>query len=621
MARLIVGSITVRGFMSYGDTAQTLQLGGRGPVAVVGPNGVGKSSIVSRALTWALYGKCSPERMGSNTQSLDKDDLVNERCTEASVTLVLLDVDDGLRWAITRTRRRGSADQVAIVRSGPDGDSAQDGSQGSIDALIGAPHGIFVRTVVRGQNDPWFFAERPDGGKREVLDGLTGADQLNRYEESWRALRKARDTDLRTFTTRGTDARRRCGGFDVDTLRLQAEGWDTNRDTDLQAAREELVVLEAQLEAGRTAALEASFLGDLRQDIEARRPVLDLTPWATEYEAARVPLAEVEAGLSVAQDRFQQVEQLAPGATCPTCQQKIGPMAPVAAIRNRLWGELGEATRQAEYTRECCDAALQRWRGAEAWLTEELTRWQGELDAAAPAVSIDVAALERSVELAARNVAQIEATVNPYAGALEQAAVNRAGLEREAAQFEEAARQAQVELSVAQTWEEIVSPRAFRAHLADDKLEDIERHANRWLSILSRDTMAIEFPLGKKRDILTKVSIRTPAGVVERSLLAYSGGQRARINLAVDLAIGVAFSRDGALALSCLVLDEAVFSGLDEDGKESVIEALTAAGVADIIVIDHDSRLVGQLPRTIEVSLDENGFGVLKESAALRVAA
>ena len=93
----------------------------------------------------------------------------------------------------------------------------------------------------------------------------------------------------------------------------------------------------------------------------------------------------------------------------------------------------------------------------------------------------------------------------------------------------------------------------------------------------------------------------------ERDLMSLSGGEKRRVNLAVDMGIAAVFARGGSLALSLLVLDEEVFSGMDEQGKQAVAQALHRAGVADVLVIDHDDRLVGVLPRTIKVERDENG--------------
>jgi hypothetical protein len=64
-----------------------------------------------------------------------------------------------------------------------------------------------------------------------------------------------------------------------------------------------------------------------------------------------------------------------------------------------------------------------------------------------------------------------------------------------------------------------------------------------------------------------------------------------------------------------LVLDEQVFSGLDEDGKAGVVAALHHAGVADVVVIDHDPRLSGVLPRTVRAFRGPDGYSRIEEVA------
>ena len=68
-----------------------------------------------------------------------------------------------------------------------------------------------------------------------------------------------------------------------------------------------------------------------------------------------------------------------------------------------------------------------------------------------------------------------------------------------------------------------------------------------------------------------------------------------------------------AAALSLLVLDENVFSGLDENGKAAIVAALHDAGVADVVVIDHDPRLSATLPRTVEVRVGPDGYSQVHE--------
>ena len=146
-----------------------------------------------------------------------------------------------------------------------------------------------------------------------------------------------------------------------------------------------------------------------------------------------------------------------------------------------------------------------------------------------------------------------------------------------------------------------------------------EAAANQWLATLSDKGMSIDFPATKevkghiKEEIQTIVKSIEKGKEVERDLLTYSGGERRRINLAVDLGVAAAFTRGSGLALSLLVLDEEVFSGLDEGGKAAVVTALHGAGIADIVIIDHDPRLSSVLDRTLEVVRDSDEHSIIRE--------
>ena len=126
--------------------------------------------------------------------------------------------------------------------------------------------------------------------------------------------------------------------------------------------------------------------------------------------------------------------------------------------------------------------------------------------------------------------------------------------------------------------------------------------------------MSVEFPPTREVKGRVKEEIKTVVHIdgETRDLLSFSGGERRRVNLAVDLGVAAACG-GGGLSISLLVLDEEVFSGMDEHGKSAVVQALHGAGVADVVIIDHDPRLSSTLPRTIEVRRDADGFSVLEE--------
>ena len=148
---LILQNISLSGFGSYGPNEQTIRGGGAGPVAVVGENGAGKSTAVSKALTWCLYGKCAPERMGSGMRSISGKSVVNPACKVAQVSVEFS--DGGKEYTVTRSRKRSGSDTVSVTATTDGEVEVLEPTEATIQSIVGADWFVFTRTVVRGQGD------------------------------------------------------------------------------------------------------------------------------------------------------------------------------------------------------------------------------------------------------------------------------------------------------------------------------------------------------------------------------------------------------------------------------------------------------------------------------------
>jgi DNA repair exonuclease SbcCD ATPase subunit len=266
--------------------------------------------------------------------------------------------------------------------------------------------------------------------------------------------------------------------------------------------------------------------------------------------------------------------------------------------------------------RDDCSDALNK---ADVWLSAEMGAWENKLSNFGQIPSEQLPAATRLREEVERRLTTIQATVNPFTEALENEQRAVVDLTREIVLYRAGEAAALTDAILASSWVTVLSAKGVRAHLAESALATIEAEANEWLMVLSCGTMSVEFPATREVKGQTKEEIKTIIKSVaadgseeSRDLLTYSGGERRRINLAVDLGVAAAFSR-GGLALSLLVLDEEVFSGMDEHGKAAVVHALHGAGIADVVIVDHDPRLSSTLPRTIRVTRGGDGFSEIEE--------
>ena len=603
-----ISEVKLSGFGSYGPKPQTLTLHGQGPVAIVGDNGAGKSTAASKGLTWALYGKCPPERMGSGTRALTGRAVVGNGQKRAMVAVSLIDFA-GVHYEVKRERGRSGSDVLTLTRAGA---LVEGASQGDIDALIGADYDTWCRTVVRGQGDPWSFAEATDKRKREILDVISGAAKLEESEAVAKAKRVEAEAAHRRSETEAGSIQRQIDKIDLTRTQTQHAEWETRQRSKLDEVAREISVLQAAVAEARK---RDEAIGDNRAEhdrIHKSAPVLDLQPYTDAVADADHEYSLAFAEFTALEDRRSRIASLALGDPCPTCTQPVGPE--VAATLVKVVNARNAAETEADGARKHKAECLAAQSGAVDWLSDETKVWQKSV-ADLPNLTPEAPAIDRELKHAERRSADLRTVVNPYTTRLESEKMNLDRLERDlrlAREHESAARWV---VEAATAWETALGSKGARAHMAEATIATIEAAANRWLSVLSDRSIEVEFPPTREVKGRVKEEIKTIVHIdgETRDLLSFSGGERRRVNLAVDLGVAAACAGGGGLAVSLLVLDEEVFSGLDEHGKAAVVHALHGAGVGDVVIIDHDPRLSSTLPRTIKVTRDAKGFSVMTE--------
>lgn len=591
---LVVERIGVEGFGSYKAAAE-IELNGQGALAIVGDNGSGKSTLVSKALAWGLYGKAAPERMGSSTSALKGKMILNDHADLATVHIVLRrgNASAPLRkWEIVRMRGRKGGDAITV-----NGNVA---SQGDIDAIIGANYEVFVRTCLRGQGDPWNWLEATDGRKREILDVICGSSALEARYEKARKLQKDLETVLDRVRSQIGSVERRVEETNPEPLAVLAATWDHDKEIRYQSALKEVEALYEALEAA------------LRAD-QAMLTMHDPTPPVDPDDLLRQHKAAVDAAsanrdqtlgdLNAARRLFGQVAYLGAGQACPTCGESIPPKSSI--ILERSLRE--KALQDAEAAHEAADAYHKECLRNR----DEVRKWAADLrdrEMVRRSYRPQEPSAKMAYDAAVRRAEDLHQAVNPYKVAAEQAEMAHESAAKELTLLQELVVTNERDLRMARAWVEVLSPKGVRAQLAEQAIYAIQDEANRWLKILSGGAMVLTLsPRTETREHITS-TIEVHGKV--RPLISLSGGEKRRVNLAVDMGIASVFTNGGGLALSLLVLDEEVLSGLDSEGKHQVTKALHNAGIADIVVVDHDPALYGSLPRTVKVVKDSNGSRV-----------
>ncbi|MEM4658259.1 MAG: AAA family ATPase [Candidatus Methanosuratincola sp.] len=111
-ARVVPVRLSLRNFLSYGESAPALEFGRFRLACLTGKNGHGKSALLD-AITWALWGEC---RVSSNA------DVIRHGAAEATVDYEF--EVDGVRYRVVRSVKRkgitGSARSLLLQRFDPE---------------------------------------------------------------------------------------------------------------------------------------------------------------------------------------------------------------------------------------------------------------------------------------------------------------------------------------------------------------------------------------------------------------------------------------------------------------------------------------------------------------------
>lgn len=143
----------------------------------------------------------------------------------------------------------------------------------------------------------------------------------------------------------------------------------------------------------------------------------------------------------------------------------------------------------------------------------------------------------------------------------------------------------------------------------------LEEEANRILSKIStaglRVTLDTQKALKSRDGLAETLDIKVRDVFGERLLENYSGGERARVDLAVRIGLSKLLANRAGARLETLVVDEA-FAAVDREGVEQLIECLPMLSQEFplVLFVTHDEVFKGSIAQQIIVSKGANGSTV-----------
>lgn len=610
-------------------------------------NGAAKTTILE-GLTWVLFGEGLPRPKGDKEQGVRADEVLNDQLRKQCYGSVDLEDEDQVHFQVERWRKYKNADgpRSSGVRlkigddAGPWEDTeALDEKETNrlICQQLGLDRDIWCRGIIFGQESAFNFCEATAKSRTEILTTVMGVEIL----DTW--LNNCRD-EKRALTTKMAEVGGKLEILAAERDRLAAEDgtvrvneWELQRAGRVSYQQTHVAGIEAQgkeLAAKLAACPQPPPLPDPLTFRVPEELVLEEQRSRAALTEQRLAHTRVERDLRYAHGQLSAAD-FNGLPVCQTCLQPITDQhkescraeaqkmidstqvlfQEAVVVLGQRSAEVAAVTQQLAAAQQQADAAL-REHGSRTAAREQVMRGRGQIEQ-------QIAAARSSWQREHGQIALIEAEGNPHLA-------YQAELEQRRAQNFSALSLAMVEqaeigqaLDIALWWEKEL-PR-FRTWLFDAVVDTLAAEANRWLRIMSGGVMWVQISTTKqvgkrlKDELDVQVYRWQPDGsVTTRSYRTWSGGEKRKIVLAVDLGLSRLMADRASKAYKFAALDE-VDRHLDAKGREGLRQVLEELRreKETLLTITHDAEFRASFDTEILVT-KENGISRLETRDAQR---
>lgn len=615
-------------------------------------NGSGKTSLISEAVLWALFGETS--------KGLKGDDVIRRSQENCCVTLKLL--DGSTEYLIVRSRKDG----LSVYRGDEEltaGMLREQSQRFLEDELLGFDVTLFKTACLFSQENLLMMTSLSDVEKTTMISRLLGFED---YEILYEKVSEKINKIVSVIESRTKE---------IDSMQMSLI-YKTQALDDKRAEHKRLDDRREQLQAKRTTLLtEVSnmtqqavqtgdappFLGSWKEDITVKQKQLDdltshmesldehfskmlhtkseLTGFVSSARAACAGLECESAGIIQA---VSNLESLVPGEICDKCGSKISTDARGVFIHEKLQqhmalkSTLAEATKNFDTLNSKLKLVIDEIDSITAEKLEQkkdMKRLEREIGVARQSLADYEAALRiyerqqaaRKTEIDTRK-AVIDSLNDQLSELDKQQSQNHFDIDHQVKDIQttevtikgrlDKVAECKTEEADLLFWKTAFSPKGVRSVLLDRFCNDFNHWVNVFLSASSGGKMSIvmtptkQLKSGEERN---KIGMDIFMDGRQMKYEALSGGEKRRVDFSLCLGLTEFVSTRFALPaglLGIVIFDE-LFSFLDRSAEESIGQVLREEGRKKaVFVISHTPELESYADRVMTV-IKEKGISRL----------
>ena len=545
---------------------------------LVGKNGHGKSSI-ALILEEVLFNK--------NSKGIKKADILNRHIKDKSYSIELDFNRDDVDYTIKSSR--GTAQIVKLFKEGVDISAhTATATYKMIEDILGFDHKSFAQIVYQSNASSLEFLTAPDTARKKFLIEILNLGKYTRAAEVFKEVSTQLTKDIAGVQSQVNTVASWLNKYEKTDLTLKeiiaAPELDTGLITEASA-------LESSINSIESTNKKISQNNTYKQ-LQSKIKLSPIPEKPEEgIEGYQAEVAKLSKTVSDAQSFVKKMKAL--HGTCPTCLSEINEAKVTELVSEKESEAEAAELLSTEYSGRIFSLKNQKTKWLEAQKSQEdWEKYHALISTELPEALLDKQTLQQqftelqnSITATKRKIVEAEQynkEVTAHNTKVDLVSKQLVEMNQELEVYSGKLHELSERMSILNVLTKTFSTTGLVAYKIESLVKDLEDITNRYLVDLSDG----RFQIGFKISASDKLNVVITDNGRDIEILALSGGEKARVNVATLLAIRKLMQTLSSSRINLLILDETVET-LDTDGKEKLVEVLLHEEHLNTFLVSH----------------------------------
>ena len=545
---------------------------------LVGRNGHGKSSI-ALILEEVLFNK--------NSKGIKKADILNRHIKDKTYTIELDFNRDDVDYTIKSSR--GTAQTVKLFKEGVDISAhTATATYKIIEDILGFDHKSFAQIVYQSNASSLEFLTAPDTARKKFLIEILNLGKYTKAAEVFKEVANELTKDIAAVQSQ------------VSTVSLWLNKYEktdlTLRETVEVPELNTVMITEASVVESSINSIESTnkkiSQNNTYKQLQTKIKLLPVPDKPEEgIEGYQAEVAKLSKTVSDAESFVKKMKSLQD--TCPTCLSQID-----ESKVSELITEKETEAEKAHYASSMYNVRINNIKSQKtAWqeaqkAQEDWEKYHTLINTELPETLLDKQTLQQeftdlqnSIAATKRRIVEAEQhnkEVTAHNTKVDLVSKQLVDMNQELETYSSKLHELSERMSILNVLTKTFSTTGLVAYKIESLVKDLEEITNRYLVDLSDG----RFQIGFKISASDKLNVVITDNGKDIEILALSGGEKARVNVATLLAIRKLMQTLSSSRINLLILDETVET-LDTDGKEKLVEVLLQEEHLTTFLVSH----------------------------------